>query len=148
MRCAATDPQHDARVLNAARRVEQLRTNRSHLRPQGLYGKGFEPIGRRRLDVVVEEADQLATGLRHRGIVDRGEIESARHVHRTSEFGIEGCKVSQRLGVIAAIVDDKGFDPCRIVRSLQSLETGAQEVDPVAGRHDRGDRRKTGALFR
>ncbi len=62
--------QHDARVLDAAIRIEQLGAHRTDVGPDGQRRHRLQPAGLDHQDIVVDEGQQPRPGLGGGGIVE------------------------------------------------------------------------------
>src|SRR3546814_3194771 len=86
MPCHATDSQHNAPVLDGVVRVVKHRADHPDLGAQRMAHHFRQPTRGDHLDVVVQQADDLTTGVAGAKIVDRRVVEGMRSEEHTSEL--------------------------------------------------------------
>ncbi len=106
MRRRDAGAEQDAGMLQRAVRVQQFRPDRADIGAQRVADQFAQPCRVDHLDIVVEQHDDFAARLRHRRVVDGGEVERAgmaQHAHARI-----GRQVTQRLGrhVLGTVVID------------------------------------------
>ena len=81
----AADPEDDASVLDRVVGIVEHRADAADAGAGRLAGHLVEPVAVDHLEVVVEQADDLAARRPHRAVVERGVVEGrvvAEHAHR------------------------------------------------------------------
>ena len=139
----AVEAQQHAGVLDAPVRVQQLRAHRADAGTKGVRDHLAQPVRGDHLDVVVEQADDLATRFPHREVVD-GRIVERGVVAQDTRRAVSGqfLEIRKRARIAALVVD---YD--HLVRGVTGLlehaADGALEDPPtIAGRNDERDQRR------
>lgn len=142
VRGTAADARDNAGMLQRAIRVEQASADRTDVGAHCLADQQEEPIAVDHFDVIVEEAQVVASRMLNCSVVQRGKVEGPREPQDPRASSRYRAQIFEGFGIVAAVVS---YDELyvRVARPADTIEASSKVGETIAGRHNDGDHRRS-----
>ena len=135
VRRGKADPKHNSAVLKNAARPQERGADGANAGLGRTACHLLQPSFVQRLDVVVQQQQEIAGGERRAGVDQAGEVERTAEAQYVDAFRSERIEVVEGRGIGRPVVDHDQLMRVEIDRPPQRVQTRLQEVEAVASRH-------------